>query len=262
MQDIRIYWNNKEERAKIAKKHTEEMNLKYSAEISNCAGFTTIYDDDNVKLDIEFEINDNQEIIVEDLDSVSAILKYSDECYSAVLNFASYKNPGGRFIDGSKAQEECLCHESFLYNVLNRFAIVYYAWNDKNKNKALYLNRALYSPNVIFERDDELKKCNVITCAAPNKSAAQKYCNVSSKENSAILRDRIRFVLDIAKKSGVKTLILGAFGCGVFGQNPKEVVSIFKEYLLGEYKIFNKVIFAVPNGQDGNYSSFKETFNS
>ena len=35
------------------------------------------------------------------------------------LNFASYKNPGGKFMDGSSAQEECLCHESILYEVLS-----------------------------------------------------------------------------------------------------------------------------------------------
>ena len=35
----------------------------------------------------------------------------------------------------------------------------------------------------------------------------------------------------MAKENQVDLLILGAYGCGVFGQNVKEVAEIFKEYL-------------------------------
>lgn len=82
---------------------------------------------------------------------------------------------------GSKAQEECLCHESYLYNVLREMPD-FYAWNNQHKNKALYLNRALYTEDILFERDDQHAYCDVLTCAAPNKTAAQKYCNVSNKK--------------------------------------------------------------------------------
>ena len=49
-----------------------------------------------------------------------------------ILNFASYKNPGGMFLRGSTAQEEALCHESTLYNVLIKFNDTYYKSNREN----------------------------------------------------------------------------------------------------------------------------------
>ena len=44
--------------------------------------------------------------------------------------------------------------------------------------------------------------------------------------------------------------------------NAKEVASIFKEYLNTTHKCFKKVVFAIPNGRDGNLEAFKEVFNS
>ena len=109
-------------------------------------------------------------------------------------------------------------------------------------------------------RGDEDVFCDVITCAAPNKTAAKKYCNVSDEENSKVLKERIEFVLKIAQDNGVDNLILGAYGCGVFGQDPLEVAKIFKEFLLGKYKCFNKVIFAIPNKLEMNYRCFQRIF--
>ena len=133
-------------------------------------------------------------------------------------------------------------------------------WNNQHKNKALYLNRGLFSPGIWFFRKDEHAKCSVITCASPNKSSAQKYMNVSDEENSKVLRSRIKFVLDVAKDNNITTLILGAYGCGVFGQDATEVASIFNEYLLTTHTCFDKVVFAIPNSKDGNLEKFVKVF--
>ena len=138
----------------------------------------------------------------------------------------------------------------------------FYDWNNKNKNKALYLNRGLYSPGIVFCKDGENAICDVITCAAPNKFVARRYQHVQNEENTKVLKSRIKFVLDIAKENHVGTLILGAFGCGVFGQDAGEVAEIFKEYLETTHKCFEKVVFAVPEGKDKNLESFKTVFNS
>ena len=255
--NINRYWVNKEKRATIAREHTQEMEHYYREEIKDCIKESKIYSDD-FKVGHLAYTKGEMNIILEELDSVSAILKYvDDKKIITVLNFASYKNPGGQFLNGSKAQEEALCHESYLYNVLKEFDD-YYDWNNKHKNKALYLNRALYSPNVRFERGEEYRFCDVLTCAFPNKTASQKYCNVSDEENSKVLRDRMDFILKIAKDNLVEILILGAGGCGVFGQDPYEVAQIFKELLTTKYKCFNKVIFAIPDKKGENYIAFKE----
>ena len=256
---IKEYWTEKEKRAEIARKHAKKMDELHNKKIQESIRGTIVYSPGFVygkKVD-----SSEIKISLKNSDSVNAI--FSSDTYNdkrmAVLNFASYKNPGGMFINGSKAQEECLCHESFLYNVLKEFP-EYYEWNNSHKNKALYTNRALYSYNIMFEHDQKQRYCDVITCAAPNFSAATKYQKVSRQENNRILISRIQFVLDIAMDNNVGTLILGAYGCGVFGQNPREVALIFKNLLESGHYNFNEVIFAIP--KDGtNYEEFERVFN-
>lgn len=271
---IADYWKQKEERAKKAKEHTKEVGNVFSKFIEktilNTFTYSTYFKCSKSRPNV------STNIVVEDMDSVSAIFKYKPKTLNekiAVLNFASYKNPGGQFLNGSSAQEESLCHESFLYNVLSECKD-YYEWNNLNKNKGLYLNRALYSPVVAFMRpiphepvteDSNIvthlyASCDVITCAAPNRYAAQKYLNVSDAENFAALKSRVKYVLDIAKENEVDILILGAWGCGVFGQDPADVANLFRHYLTTTHKCFKTVVFAVPKGNNANYSEFKKVF--
>ena len=247
-------WEDKDALSEKAKDHTAKMDRNYSALIDLAVGKTKIYDTDAFK---NYNVLSN--IVVEDIDSVSAIMKYADS-ESAVLNFSSYKHPGGMFLKGSKAQEECLCHKSFLYNILKEFQLSFYDWNNRHKNKALYLDRALFTRDVCFFDGDRWKECGVITCAAPNKRAAQKYQNVTDQENTEALKRRIKFVLDVAMDNDIDVLILGAYGCGVFGQDATEVASIFKHYLATRNYRFEKVIFAIPKGADGNYEKFEKVF--
>ncbi len=244
-------WINKEQRAAVAVQHTKEMDAKYSEHIKDSIKRTKIYNPIDFEFASSLEPSDPHGLIA-DIDSVGAAYEFQ-EGKTAILNFASHKHPGGFFIGGSKAQEECLCHESNLYNILRTFDDTYYEYNRRNLNNALYINRALYTPDVIFSRQGKVWKCDVITCAAPNKTAAQKYCNVSDETNHAILQSRIQFVLNIAQENDVDTLILGAYGCGVFGQDPEEVAAIFK--ILLPYYNFKKIIFAIPKG-NGNFDAF------
>ena len=246
-------WEGKEERAAAAIAHTQKMDSRYKNEIQECVNKSKIYGVDFVGPKVEGQIPHG---VIVAMDSVTAAF-YFEEGKTAILNFASFKNPGGMFIGGSRAQEECLCHESFLYNVLQQFWDEYYHWNNDHLNRALYYNRAIYSPNVIFEHDLRKSKFDVITCAAPNKKAAQKYQQVSEEENHKVLSDRIRFVLDVAQDNNVDTLILGAYGCGVFGQDATLVARIFKT-LLPLYN-FKKIIFAIPQG-NGNFEKFVEVW--
>lgn len=243
-------WKNKEENAKRAAAHAERMEKDFSAEIGQCVSATSYHECDEPELS-----GGVQQIVVADTDSVTAAIRYQSG-RTAILNFASYKNPGGRFLDGSMAQEEALCHESILYNVLKRFEKSYYEKNREQKNRALYLNRALYSENVLFLNDEGEYRFDVITCASPNYGAAKKYCNVTREENREVLESRIRFVLSLAEEKGIDTLILGAYGCGVFGQDPAEVSRIFHENV-AKTRI-RRVIFAIPGGP--NLKAFQKEF--
>ena len=142
---IKEYWDGKEKRAEQAVLHTEEMKKVYGKEIQEAIEHTTVYDVDFV---CGREYTCEGKFTVEPLDSVSAVLKTAESCKRpmAVLNFSSYKNPGGGFLGGSRAQEECLCQESFLYNVLSQMTGKFYDWNNQNKNRALYRDRGMYTP--------------------------------------------------------------------------------------------------------------------
>ena len=250
-------WENKEERANTAQKHTTEMTKRCSKEISYSVQNTTIYNTDHAFQALSKEVT--PKFIVEDLDSVSAIFKHHSN-KTAVLNFASFKNPGGKFLNGARAQEECLCHESNLYNILSQFQDSFYTPNLKCLNRSLYQNKALYNEDVLFLHNNQEIKCDVITCAAPNYQAAHRYQGITSQENLTTLDSRIKFVIDIAEEQQVETLILGAFGCGLFGQDPKEVSQLFKKYL-NKTKYIRNVIYAIPNSnRDSNYAIFKRIF--
>ena len=193
-----------------------------------------------------------------DLDSVSCLFDKPHAGKTCILNYASYKNPGGFFLGGSPAQEEALCHESNLYPVLLAFDGTYYEWNKNHLNRALYLDRALYSPDVIFEHDGRTKSADVLTCAAPNYRTAHRFQKVTLEENNAIFKQRIHFMYSIAEKNGVDTLIAGAWGCGVFMQDAYTTCRLMIEALTeGNYKISN-IYFAIPNANSSNFKGFKK----
>ena len=253
---VKEYWMNKKENEERAKTHTDAMQRLYAKEIADCVSHTRTYHSVTDLFSFSGITYGSPDVVVDDISTVDAIAKYMNG-HTAVLNFASYKEPGGKFIEGSMAQEEALCHSSFLYNVLSQCP-EYYRWNNEHKNRGFYKNRALYSPMVRFFHGENTYVADVITCAAPNLSTARKYCHVSQQENTAALNSRIQFLLDIAEREKVDTLILGAWGCGVFGQNPEEVAHTFKNNL--SERNIRKVIFAIPAGNK-NFETFNKVFN-
>ena len=175
---IKEYWQNKEQRAETARKHTKEMQNKYGRCIQTAISATKIYDTDSFNRDFEEDVEDkNTKIIVENIDSVGAVMKYGNPS-AAVLNFSSYKNPGGMFLNGSKAQEECLCRSSNLYQCLKDEKVFedYYFYHAKIGGN-WFTDRMIYSSGITVFKDDspvpvlmpenEWFQVDVITCAAP-----------------------------------------------------------------------------------------------
>lgn len=153
---------------------------------------------------------------------------------------------------GTVAQEEYLCQNSTLYNVLSQFTS-YYEKNRLNTNDALYWNRAIYSPGIVVLPSEV--KVDVLSCATPNIKASRM---IDSKKVQAVI-SRIKFVLDILEKEACDTVILGAFGCGVFGNDPRFVAKTFRSQGV-LHRGFKRVVFAIPNSKSVNHRAFEEVY--
>lgn len=221
------YADKKDIRAHKAYIHTEKMNTLYGKEIKESINKTKVYDGTMSKGGFT--------IIRTTSDGALFSLPeaYVNTKKVLLLNFASYKRPGGGFTTGATAQEESLCHCSNLYNIISQFND-YYKYNNEHLNHGLYLDRALYTPGVIFEdKDGNTRVCDVLTCAAPNRSALtydENRGHVTEVDNEKALEKRVKFIYDICMKEDIEVAILGAWGCGVFKQDPTTVAKLFDKY--------------------------------
>jgi uncharacterized protein (TIGR02452 family) len=166
----------------------------------------------------------------------------------AVLNFASATTAGGGFLHGARAQEEDIARCSALYACLQT-QTEFYALH-RMGTSALYTDAMIYSPRVPFfrVRADELLEAayeaSVITAAAPN---AGKAFGATVAEIEAIFRRRTGKVLALAEARGHRSLVLGAWGCGVFGNDPVMAADSFGTWLEADRfrGSFDRVVFAV-----------------
>lgn len=167
-----------------------------------------------------------------------------------LLNFASARNPGGGFLGGARAQEEDLARCSALYECLLAQPEYYRA--NREFESPLYTDHLLYSPEVPFFRDDDHELleepylASVITSPAPN-AGAWLGAHDDRSELSRTLARRAAMVLAVARAHGHRRLVLGAWGCGVFGNDPREVAAVFAELLRGPRfaGAFDHVTFAI-----------------
>ena len=168
------------------------------------------------------------------------------------LNFASAKNPGGGFLAGSQAQEESLARASGLYACIEPQRDYY----DANRacQTCLYTDHVIHSPTVPVFRDDrdelleQSYQVSMITAPAVNAGAVQSNepHNVSRIEQAML--KRMEYVLSVALRHDHDTLVLGAWGCGVFRNDPQKVASWFHQLLTeadGFQNAFDHVVFAV-----------------
>lgn len=160
-----------------------------------------------------------------------------------ILNFASACNPGGGFLAGAIAQEEDLCRASGLYPCLKNKPMFY---NDNIKcGNHYYTDGIIYSPNVPFIMDGdgfvEPYLLSVISCPAPNVRLMD---NVDEEYLYNLILGRIEKILKVAYLHNHKTIILGAWGCGAFGNDIKKVANAFK-IVLNKMPVFENVCFAL-----------------
>jgi uncharacterized protein (TIGR02452 family) len=179
----------------------------------------------------------------------------------ACLVFASARNPGGGFLNGAQAQEESLARGSALYPCL-RAAGDFYA-HHRAHSELTYSDRVIYSPAVPVFRDDKgvllpaPYPVSFLTAAAPNRAALLRSQPKHLTEIPAVLLRRAVRILQVAAARGHRRLVLGAWGCGVFGNEPATVAEAFAA-ALQHSPWFNHVVFAVLDRQPNTptYSTF------
>lgn len=254
----------REARRKAAEQHTADVAARLVKDIARSLEGVTRYEG---MPSVEVTEPCVPDVTVVPLDSVAAILEngrgYAQFCDLAVLDFASFVNPGGGYIRGGLAQEEALCTESYLYNVLNEQRDWYGENRRRNINCELYRERALVVPAVRFERGKMHAYADVVVAAAPNAKRARTDYHVGEETLAVSMRDRVRFVLAIIDALGREKAVLGAYGCGVFGWDAEQVAEMFREELASGSHGVKQVIFAIPRTRyDENLAKFEHAFSA
>lgn len=200
------------------------------------------------------------QVVVANVDTVTAALVVGNAC---ALNFANAETAGGRYRHGGRAQEEDLC----------RLLPQLWPSLSGSAHYPLKPGTALVTPDVLvlrqpgtYEPCASLGSVTIITAAMP--------CGIADRrprggwlgsEWAKGVTLRIRSVLHAARHTGRPNLILGAFGCGAFGNPAGPVAAIFREQLTSpEFRgAFACVVFAVldPLGT-GNLRPFRQQLGS
>lgn len=187
-----------------------------------------------------------------------ALAESDPEADVLCLNFASAKNPGGGFLNGSQAQEESLARASGLYPCINPMR-TYYETN-KQCGTSLYTHHMIHSPLVpVFREDkDELIEkpyfTSILTAPAVNAGAVRNNESHHVWRIPEVMDERTAYVLAVARAHGHDTLVLGAWGCGVFRNDPEEVAELFRRHLTENDRFrgaFRRVVFAVLDRSKG-----------
>lgn len=190
---------------------------------------------------------------------------YADREKVAILNFADAMKYGGWVENGAQTQEENICRCTNLHPVLGKSECDenYYAPNKKHVQDIgyeIYTNRLIYTEGITVFKDDkkynniEPRKLDVITCPAPREILASEYA-------LWLYRSRITQIVLSAVENGAECIVLGAWGCGAFAQDPEVVAQAFAEVLNKYNGYFKDIVFAIKStptwGEDGAYEIFR-----
>ena len=228
------------------------------------------------------EYEKDAKITVSTKRSYAAAEAYKDKKV-CVLNFASASNPGGGVEKGASAQEECLCRTSTLYFSLNTKEMRdgFYGPHRRMRNP-IHNDDIIYTPDVVVlktdtdkpvrRKEEEWFKVDVISCAAPNlRNMPSNSYNSGDGDLPARPTDdelyqiqfrRFKRILEVAAAMKEEVLILGAFGCGAFENNPsvvakaaKDAVELYKK----NFEIIEFAVFCTPDRKE-NYEAFRKAF--
>jgi uncharacterized protein (TIGR02452 family) len=223
--------------------------VDFKEDLDKCVKDTILYKPTEV-----FTIKDKNEVTsieVTNETSLNASKRLLDKGFKNVicLNFASAKHPGGGFLKGTIAQEESLAYSSGLYASIGQQSMNEMYIYNKDLN-GLYSDYMIYSPYVPVFRDDYYKlmdnyyNISMITSPAVNLNSVGNVLDKKDVANTMI--NRIDKVLALCNIQDADAIVLGAWGCGVFKNDPAQIASYFRDLLQTKYKkSFKQITFAI-----------------
>lgn len=215
--------------------------LEYNEKLIQAKKYTSMFKPLNGNLKANITVNN--------IDCIIEAEKFSrHKGKTCMLNMASYKRPGGGVANGAMAQEEELCRRSNLMHGIS------------DKHYPLKPNEYIYTKDVTFFKDENYLripefKCDIITLPAVNKNTGPL------KDYDSVMESKVRTMLYEPYQNGCKNLVLSAFGCGVYGNDPVYVATLFKKLLdEGFSTMYENISFAILNDRNAvgdNYNIFK-----
>lgn len=168
-----------------------------------------------------------------------------------VLIFSSAKNPGGGVLNGAVAQEEDISLCSTWYFQAKESKGFYL----EGHVSPVYTDNLLYVEKSLIVKDDnhywlsEPKQVSFVASTAPNYTAiGSQSLPISDTEIQRILHKRALNVLNLASIKGHGSVVLGAWGTGVFGLPGQLVANAFKA-AIDESHFAGRIVFAIPDSQ-------------
>ena len=235
---------------------------KFNPDISKAILYTP---DDLKRLSVKILLNTNlTNVTLYNQDTCECAKRFIDSGYTCILNFASARHIGGGFLNGAMAQEEAICRNSTLFaSISSDSAKEYYEYNNSH-NEELYSDYTIFSPCVEVIRNGKgelLKKPFTISAITSPAVNVNRVRSASRTDIAKCMLQRAEYILKIAVDNHVDNIVLGAWGCGVFGNNPEDISEMFRYLLIdkGYIKAFKNVSFAVYGKNPRNYDAFKDT---
>ncbi len=121
------------------------------------------------------------------------------------------------------------------------------------EDDAIYTSWMIWSPDVPVFRDDATGlllespwSAAFLTAAAPKAGVILEKAPARATEVEVEMRSRVTRSLAVAAFHGHTHLVLGAWGCGVFRNDPARVAEAYALDLAGAFAgVFDEVVFAV-----------------
>nr|XP_047139980.1 uncharacterized protein LOC124815369 [Hydra vulgaris] len=170
--------------------------------------------------------------------------------YVTVMNFASKINCGGGYIINSRGQEEDLCKVMpALYYSLKEYVKYPFPGDSVLITPKIGILR---KNNKNYDMLDTQLDVGVVSASAPNlqheyfdeervkRTLKNMYCAVK------------KYIPD------TDTLILGAWGCGAYRNDPSRMAKIMNDINLKYGGHFKTIVFSVPDPNSENASEFKK----